>query len=241
MWKKIRDLVFALLLALILPKIGSWTANMLSPMFSQIDQDGVYVWVTIHHLVQLFAALMVMMIIKPRLRYWGFNFENWKVTWGYLKSFLIYLVILVTAGHILLFFFSAPPQFPYPLTTENVLGNLLFKLLLSGTSEEPLFRGLVMTILMGSWSRQTKLFGIELSWAGILATVFFVLAHVGLEFFPFNITHVDPIQLVQAAAFGIFYAIVFERTRSLVGCILAHNAINVVFTTAGFVWVWLAG
>ncbi len=87
MWKKIRDLIFSFLIVLILPEIGTWAANALSPMFSQIDRDGVYVWVTIHHLVQLLAALMLMMILKPRLRYWGFNLENWKETWGYLKSF----------------------------------------------------------------------------------------------------------------------------------------------------------
>lgn len=241
MWKKIRDLIFVFLIVLILPEIGSWAANSLSPMFSRIDRDGVYVWVTIHHLVQLLAALMLMMILKPRLGYWGFNLENWKETWGYLKSFFVYLFIFVTAGHVLLYFFSPPPQFPYPLTTENVAGNLLFKLLLSGTSEEPLFRGLVMTILLGSWSEQTKLLGIKISWAGIWATVFFILAHVGIQFFPFSITYIDPLQLVQAAVLGVFYAVVFERTRSLAGSIIAHNTSNVVFTSAGLIWVWLAG
>lgn len=240
MWKKIRDLLFVFLIVLILPEIGSRAANSLSPMFSRIDRDGVYAWVTIHHLVQLLAALMLMMILKPRLGYWGFNLENWKETWGYLKSFFVYLFIFVTAGHILLYFFSPPPQFPYPLTAENVAGNLLFKLLLSGTSEEPLFRGLVMTILLGSWSEQTKLFGIKISWAGIWATLFFVLAHVGFELFPFSLTYVDPLQLVQAAVLGVFYAVVFERTRSLAGSIIAHNASNVVFTSAGLIWVWLA-
>lgn len=241
MWKKTRDLLFALLIVLILPEIGSLVANALSPMFSQIDQDGVYVWVTIHHLVQLLAALTVMMILKPRLNYWGFNFENWKETWGYLKSFLFYLVTFVTVGHVILFFFSPPPQFPYPLTAENIAGNLLFKLLLSGTSEEPLFRGLVMTILLGSWAGQTKLFGYRISWAGIWATILFMIAHIGFDLLSFKITFIDPIQLIQAAVFGMFYAIVFERTRSLAGCILSHNAINVVFTITGFTWVWLAG
>ena len=241
MWKKTRDLLFVLLIVLILPEIGSQVANALSPMFSQIDQDGVYIWVTIHHLVQLLAALTLMMILKPRLSYWGFNFENWKVTWGYLKSFLFYLVTFVTVGHVILFFFSPPPQFPYPLTAENIAGNLLFKLLLSGTSEEPLFRGLVMTILLGSWAGKTKLFGSSISWAGIWATILFVIAHIGFDILSFKITYFDPIQLIQAAVFGMFYAIVFERTRSLAGCILAHNAINVVFTIAGFTWVWLAG
>ena len=197
MWKKTRDLLFVLLIVLILPEIGSQVANALSPMFSQIDQDGVYIWVTIHHLVQLLAALMVMMIIKPHLSYWGFNFDNWKVTWGYLKSFLIYLVIFVTAGHLLLSFFSAPPQFPYPLTTENVLGNLLFKLLLSGTSEEPLFRGLVMTVLMGSWSRQTKLFGIELSWAGILATFNNFIEISTINTFHFKLLQICSVLILQ--------------------------------------------
>jgi uncharacterized protein len=81
-------------------------------------------------------------LVKRPLRDWGFNLDHLQESLRYLKGFVRYSALFVGGGHVLLFLFSPPPQFPYPLMVENIAGNLLFKLLLSGTSEEPLFRGL---------------------------------------------------------------------------------------------------
>ena len=49
------------------------------------------------------------------------------------------------------------PQLDYTLNARNATGVLGFNYLLSGTGEEPLFRGLVMVILLKSWTRLLRL------------------------------------------------------------------------------------
>ncbi len=52
----------------------------------------------------------------------------------------------------------------------------------------------------------------------------FSLAHVGFTLVPFKITYLDPMQMVIAFAFGILYAVMYDRTKSLLGPLLIHNA-----------------
>jgi membrane protease YdiL (CAAX protease family) len=239
-WKKIRDVLFGLIIILVIPQLASEAANHLAPAFEKWDTNGVYAWITIHHVAQLLLALLLMLIIARPLSKWGLNLDNKEKSLEYIKGFILYVTGFVIVGHIILYFTSPAPTFRFPLTAENIIGELGFKLLLSGTSEEILFRGLVMTLLLRSWPEKAKIFGLEISWAGIWATLFFVLAHIGFRPFPFEITFIDPMQLGQALLMGTFYAIVFDKTRSLLTPILAHNFFNFFLTGVGMLWVFLA-
>ncbi|MFQ5950744.1 MAG: type II CAAX prenyl endopeptidase Rce1 family protein [Candidatus Geothermarchaeales archaeon] len=62
--------------------------------------------------------------------------------------------------------------------------------------------------------------------AGILAAILFMLAHIGFTFSPFAITHFSLSQQFLAFVHGLYYAIVFHRTGSLLGPIISHGYSN---------------
>ena len=96
--------------------------------------------------------------------------------------------------------------------------------IMPGISEEILFRALVIGILLNSWTGKIKPGSFEVSHAGFIAAIIFTLAHVGFVFHPFQIDYIEPMQLVFAFGLGIFYAVMFDRTGSLLGPILVHSA-----------------
>lgn len=59
---------------------------------------------------------------------------------------------------------------------------------------------------------------------GLIAAILFSYAHIGYSIYPFHIYSINPMQLIVAFALGIFYAITFEKTGSLLCPILCHSA-----------------
>lgn len=128
-------------------------ADIVLPAFASLDPDDVFVYISIHHVIQLALAVTLMLAAiaaVPGIGWstFGLTTRNARtslrsVVWFALGWSVIQFgvgFVLVRAG------MSAAPG--YPLTPRNVLGILAFQLLLSGTSEEILYRGLVMTSLL---------------------------------------------------------------------------------------------
>ncbi len=105
-------------------------------------------------------------------------------------------------------------------------GILGFQVLLSGTAEEPLFRGMLMTVL-GKYLRGTYRIGnFEIPSSGVVAAILFTLAHVGFTLSPFAITDFSLFNVIGAFVLGLFFASVFHRTGSLLGPIIMHGYAN---------------
>jgi membrane protease YdiL (CAAX protease family) len=105
---------------------------------------------------------------------------------------------------------------------------------LVGIGEEPLFRGMVMTVL-GKYMRGMHRIGNwEIPSSGIVAAVLFMLAHVGFTFSPFAITHFSLLQQFTALGLGLYYAYLFHRTGSLLGPILVHNFSDGIILTVRY-------
>jgi membrane protease YdiL (CAAX protease family) len=238
--RKSGSLLVCLLLILAIPQIASLIASKLVPRLSPIDPDGTFLWATVHHIAQLLLTLLVAPVFRLNLTALGFNLNNRQASLSLLRTFILYFVVFVVVGHIILYFTSPAPNFSYPLTFRNVIGELGFKAILSGTAEEPLFRGLVMMVLYRSWHGRVSWLGMHISDAGLIATVLFIIAHIGFTVVPFQVTWVSPIQLLQAGILGFFYAIAFDKTRSLLTPVLAHNFANVFLTSIGMIWSAIA-
>jgi membrane protease YdiL (CAAX protease family) len=144
---------------------------------------------------------------------------------------LIYLVpvfFVNVLGHIIS---GEPPSFKYPLNARNVVGFLGFEYLLSGTGEEPLFRGFAIILLSQSWKHVFRIWRIEISLAGLIATALFMYAHIDLKFYPLEIANISWSQQVWALGLGLYYAIVFHKTKSMLCPVLSHGYSNgVIFT-----------
>ena len=68
-----------------------------------------------------------------------------------------------------------------------------------------------------------------------------MLAHINIAFNPRRVTHFNLLQQLTCLTFGSFYALLFLRTRSLLGPILAHNLLHAVIITTGLMLLLVFG
>lgn len=150
----------------------------------------------------------------------GKSYIGAAVAWG-----LIFGVVMLLVDYWPNILAHKPPSDkPYPLTAINIAGWLSFEGLFVGPSEEPLFRGLLVTYLAQAMPGRVSWRGYTMNGAGVVVAVLFALAHI------FNFL-TEPFlsalgQQFYAIAIGIFYAYWFEKSRSLLAPIVGHNISN---------------
>jgi uncharacterized protein len=194
--------------------------------YSQIDPDGAFAWISVHHIVQALIFLAIMVIITQRsgIRF-GFDWGDPKLGFFWVRLFALIFGVYIVVSLIIVLATGAFQPFPYPLTARNVAGQLGFQLLLSGPSEELIFRAFAITML-GLYVKG-GLFNGTLSYANILAALIFALAHVGITFAPLSLSY-DPFQLVYASALGLAYGAAYEQSKSMVYPMMMHSLSNVI-------------
>ncbi len=211
-------------LLLAVPRFGGFIANQFD--YRAIDPDGAFAWISVHHIVQAMVFLVLMVAIgRARGVDFGFGWGDRAVGFRFVLIFSLFFAgyIVVSMGIVLAF--GTFSLFPYPLTLRNVAGQLGFQLLLSGPSEELIFRAFAITMLAFA-TRRTIANG-RLSVATIIAAVIFGLAHVGISLSPFALTG-DPFQVVYATGLGIAYGICYERSKSVYYPMMMHSISNVI-------------
>ncbi len=115
--------------------------------------------------------------------------------------------------------------FQYPLTGLNITGYLGFQLLLSGPSEELIFRAFAITIF--AFLITDKRLNKHISYANLFAAIIFGLAHVYIRFSPFEINY-TVFQVVYATVLGYFYGDCYEKSKSVIYPMIMHSFTNVV-------------
>ncbi len=230
---KIGDLIVVILAVTYIPKLASTLTHKVYPFLSSLDPDNVFLWSSIHHIFQLLLPLILMKLwLTRRLTDYGFNLNDWRRSLRIFFWFcLIYLVPVFFVNILPNIISGKPPFFKYPLNARNITYRLSYMYLLTGTGEEPLFRGFAIVVLSQSWKRAFRIWRIEISSAGLIATALFMYGHIGFKIYPFEITHISWPQQVWAFGLGLYYAIVFQKTKSLLCPILSHGYSNgIIFT-----------
>ncbi|WP_304225734.1 CPBP family intramembrane glutamic endopeptidase [Gracilinema caldarium] len=205
-----------------------------------IDLDGSFLYITVHHIIQALCALLLIYLISLfaaiPLKDFGFTCNELSYAIRTVLKFCLFWFIF--QGSIALAMRLSGimiNSFPFPLTIKNFITYFAFQILLSGTSEELLFRSLVITPLLvfstrrGISERKSKII------AGLIATVIFMLAHINFTLVPFRVTYFNLLQQLTCLVFGIFYTFLFLRTRSIIGSMLAHNLLNAVIVLIGLI------
>ena len=235
------DLLITFAITWIIPYLAVFCANLLKPIVRRVDPEDVYLWISIHHAVQLALTLVLMKLVsRGELSLWGFNLHEWRRSLRIFGWFcLIYLIPVVYFNVVPDLASGTPPRYGYRLTAGNIVGILGFQLLGSGTCEEPLFRGFVMTFLARSWKGTLRFGSLHFPIAGLWAALFFMAAHVEVHLSPFSL-HASMPQLLLALGLGLYYAAVYARTGSLLTAILSHGYSNGVLFAILFTWTWLA-
>jgi uncharacterized protein len=227
MKKTLQKSVWILFLTVILlgvPRLSGAIADLFN--YYTIDPDGSYAWVSVHHIVQaLIFVLIIFAINKFKPLDFGFTWGNKEVGIKYVLKFTLIFGAGSIVNHIITILTSSFQPFQYPLTTTNIIGQLGFQLLLSGPSEELIFRAFAITML--ALVIKGRFINGKVSYANIVAAVIFGLAHVGFSFAPFVLNY-NMYQVILSITLGIFYGDCFEKSGSMYYPMMMHSISNII-------------
>ncbi len=213
------------------PMIGRWVANLFN--YNTIDPDGAFAWFSVHHIVQAAVVLIAVALIRrSRAIDFHLGLGNREAGLRYLRRFIPFFALYTAGVFITVIAIGNFRPFQFPMTARNVVGYLGFQLLLSGPSEEVIFRAFAIT-LFARWVTARRLHP-RVSLATIFAAVVFGLAHVYITFNPLNATW-STSQVIYAAALGYFYGDCYERSGSVVYPMIMHSYTNVLMVGATIV------
>ncbi len=218
-------------------KSGWAIANLF--MYGSVDPNDLFARVSVHHLIQMLIALVIILIIKTVLRVdFGFHPGDRKVGMRCLLIFTGAITGIALGYHTLMEIIGQPIAYDYPLTAQNMLGYLGFQLFLSGPSEEILYRALPVTLLafvFGKKTTETNNVSLEV----ILTSLLFTAAHITYTISPFSISELNIFGLVYAFGMGILNGYVYQKSRSILYPMLMHSISNVLMVGTGYLFALL--
>jgi membrane protease YdiL (CAAX protease family) len=236
---RLLPIILVLLVGFVILNLAGLAARALMHGTAPGAEWPIWLRITVAETFELLLALVGIAVAKrflPPANFglrWptGPTYLGWAVFWG-----LAFAVIMLFADHWPQLTALKPPPVPEAATPINVAGWLGFELLWVGICEETLFRGLLLGVLTALSPSRVRLWGIEVSTAGITIAVLFALAHAAnFATRPFAEAFA---QQLYAIALGIIYAWLRERSNSLVPAIVAHSLSD--FGETGLVFL-LAG
>lgn len=223
------DLGVATAIVVLLPPLAGFPLPFVRELGLRFDPYQYWFPQTLHQISQAVLTLILMRAFsRMPLRDWGVNLREWRLS---LRVTLIFCAAWMIPAYLLV---QIAPQPTTPITNAELTAVLLAHFVITGATQELLFRGFVMTYLMTHWRGGWSWRNWKLSHAGVLATLLFMLAHV-----KFSAPYFEPIQLIASGVLGLYYAVLFERTRSLLGPSLSHNFSNgayVLILVAKYAW-----
>ncbi len=201
--------------------------------FSSFDKENLFARLSVHHILQMLFALLLIFILVKTKKAEGFKLapkydpKGIKYTLIFCAVLLAYYAILYIAGS----FTGKIGTFDHELNAVNITGYLGFQLLLSGPSEEIMFRSLPITLLLSclkTGSKKDKVIAI------VIAAVLFGIAHVDIVTFSF-----DWFQVCYAIVLGLFYGYTFIKSKSVIYPMIMHSMSNVISVGGCYIYMLL--
>ena len=216
--------LFLSVLLLGIPRLSGTIASLFN--YQSIDPDGAFAWISVHHIAQALIFLMIILLAnKFKPIDFGFGWGNKAVGRKYVLLFTLIFGVGSLVSHLLVIQTGSFQPFEYPLNAVNMIGRMGFQLLLSGPSEELIFRAFAITML-GLFIKG-RVFNGKVSVANIMAAVIFGLAHVGFSFAPLAVSY-HPFQVILSIVLGFFYGDCYEKTHSVYYPMIMHSISNVI-------------
>ncbi len=228
--------VSLLMLQVFLGKAGHFIAGLIP--YQSIDPYDSFAEISIHHAVQLFIALSIILVLSKLLNLnFYFQLGDKKKGIKYLTIFAAAFVVISVAFNIFMYVKNQLPSYSFPLDKRNIIGTLGFQLFLSGPSEEVIFRALPITVLMYAFGKSIPIKG-NITLEVILASVLFSFAHTNLSLSPFAF-EIDYFQIFYAFVLGTIQGIVYQRSKSILYPVLMHSFSNVLMVGIGYLFIAL--
>ena len=223
-FKKIFVLILLVVILLGSPILARSITNLFD--FSTIDPDGVFMWLSIRHVLQ---ALIVLVLIGIITKFFPVKFNlglgNTKIGLRYLKRFVGIFFVYTMIAFLIILLFGQFEVFPYPMNVRNISGYLAFQLFLSGPSEELIFRAFAITIF--STFIINKRINHRLSYANLFGMLIFGIAHVSISLSPISFEYSIP-QILLSVGLGYFYGDCYEKSKSVIYPMIMHSYTNVL-------------
>ncbi len=214
-------------------KLGGFSANLFD--YSSVDKDNTFLWISVHHVVQMLLAAAAIFVIRKKLGWdFGLKIKADKTGLKYIAVFSSAMTAYVVVSYLVGYAGNRIEPYSYELNATNVVGTIGFQLLLSGTSEELLFRALPITVFKhtlgdGKKQRLTVI---------ITAAALFSIAHISWSIVPFALSF-DWFQLIYSFALGVIYGIAFVKTKSVIYPMIMHSLSNVFMVGFGYIFASL--
>ncbi len=232
--------ITAITLILIFQQFASKVGNLIANCFDYkaIDEYGIFAYVSVHHIVQMLIALLAIIILNKKYKIdFGFSTGNKKLGKKYVLVFTVAVLIFTLISYGIRYFSNQIIQYDYPLNARNVLGTLGFQLLLSGPSEEILFRALpigILTFWTGS-NTERKFTKLNISYEAIVAAVLFSIAHIKWTINPFSIS-MNYLQLIYCFVLGVVDGKAYQECNSVIYPMIMHSISNVIMVGLGYIF-----
>ncbi len=213
-------------------KLGGLVADLFD--YTMVDRDGTFMYISVHHIIQMIVALLIIFVLEKNKK-WNFCLKA-RISRGgilYTIIFAVAIFIYVLISYIVGYAIGSIAPYNYELNVTNVLGTLGFQLLLSGTSEEILFRALPMTVLGRASDRDDKR---NCAFVIVVAAVLFSVAHIQWTMLPLTISF-SWFQLIYAFILGIAYGITYLKSKSVIYPMIMHGLSNFFMVGVGYIFM----
>jgi len=244
LFRHVITILFLLFFQQLAPAAGRFVANRFT--FDTVDEYGLFAWISVHHTVQMLLAIIVIVILAKTLKLdFGFGFGDKKAGVEFIKNFTVVALVFALIWHLGAQMLGNVGMPNYPLNFNNIAGQLGFQLLLTGLSEEILFRALPITLLVYSFRESKTVYSLQasivlkneklnISLENIIAAMLFTIAHVRWSLNPFSVG-ASWVQLVLSMVLGLWYGIAYQRSKSIIYPIAMHSIWNVIMVGARYI------
>jgi membrane protease YdiL (CAAX protease family) len=230
---KLLSIVALVLGIFIFQQIASGLGQVVASRFSyrSIDPNGVFMWISVHHIVQAAVALIpiILLALFARLDF-GFRVGNKTLGLKFIGFATLGIIIYMIFSYLIGYHFGLLRPYKYPMNIRNIPCTLAFQLLLTGPSEEILFRALPITILAFFMRKDASK---KVPIATTIAAALFSIAHINWYTGPFRIEY-DIFQLGYAFAIGIVQGLALQKTGSIYYSMAIHSISNIISVGSGY-------
>lgn len=227
--------ILAFIALLLFQRFASILARMIADLFAYdyIDSSNVFMHISVHHIVQMLIALLAIYFISKKydIRF-NLKFRLSKIGMIYTWIFIVIICLYVLTTYFIGYKTGAIQPYEYPLNAINICGTLGFQLLLSGPSEEILFRALPITIFLSMFKNKTNKW--QDSVIIMISCILFSLAHISWDYSALNF---DWFQLIYAFILGAAYAITFIKSKSIIYPMIMHSMSNFLMVGIGYIFM----
>lgn len=226
--------------ALFLPVIINYILSLPS---SYIDANtlagGIFLSAAFYSIQTVTAIVLGKYIMHTSITEMGFNLNNVKTTFRMLRWFvpvwLLPVVIFYVIGLNYIAGFDAYISHYYVTDKLAMQKDFFIGCLLVGIGEEPLFRGFIISSLVPVIFEYVRVEKLRIPFVAIASGLLFALAHIEYQIMPFKIIYIDVIQLGITFILGIVWSVMFIKTKSLLGPVIAHTCANTIQIMSGYI------